>query len=85
MSNQPAELPLVDPGNGFLGPDYPAALVTGLINTTAGPRMAITIRCGPATLTVTMDKAAAKAWAARIGEAADNMSGLIVPRGGLLG
>ena len=79
MQEPQAEVATVDPGNHFLGPDYPGQLISATIQTPGGPRVLLTIRCGPATVTVTMDKDSAKLWARRIDETADATSGLIVP------
>jgi hypothetical protein len=75
------QVALVDPTNPFIGPDYPASMVCGQVSTPAGPRLCITIRCGPATVTVTMDRDNGKNWAAIIDNEVNKMSGLIVPNG----
>jgi len=75
------DVTLIDSGNPFLGPDYPAVLTTGRIQTPAGERLCLTILCGSATPTVTMDQGSAKEWAAQIEAEASNMTGLILPNG----
>lgn len=72
---------IVDPGNPFIGPDYPGNLTVGKIQGPMGERLCLTIRCGPATVTVVMDRAAGKTWAAQIDQGADSMTGLIIPNG----
>jgi hypothetical protein len=79
MATPPAAL--VDPSNPFIGPDYPAQLTCGQVMTPNGPRLCLTIRCGPATLTVTMERDVSKQWAAMIDREASKMSNLIVPNG----
>lgn len=83
--NDMQQAPLVDVGNQFIGPDYPGQLVVGKIMTPVGERLCLTVRCGPATVTVTMSQDSAKQWSAQIAKAAGNMSGLIVPNGTIKG
>lgn len=79
---QPAAQPtLFDPSNPFLGPDYPAMLTTGRLRTPNGERLCLTVRCGPATVSVTIDQASARQWAAQIDRAANELTGLIIPAG----
>lgn len=76
----PAARPLVDPGNQFLA-EYPAELVTGKVNGPTGERLAMTLRSGPATVTVLLNRDAAKAWAAQLDAGADSLTTLVIPQG----
>jgi hypothetical protein len=78
---QPA-VPLADPGNQLLT-QTPAQLSTGLVDTSAGQRLALTIRTTSATLTVLLEHADATLWAGNLKRAAESMSstGLIVAGG----
>jgi hypothetical protein len=71
--------PLVDEGNALLA-EAPAQCSTGLVQTPAGQRLALTVRTPSTTLTVLLGQADAKVWAANISTAAAQMSaaGLIV-------
>jgi hypothetical protein len=82
VSNQvPEGVPLTDPGNPFIGAEYPGMLTVGRVTGPGGERLVITMRSGPGTLTVLADQATAKAWAAQINAGADAMTGLIIPNG----
>jgi len=81
---EPMQMPLMDAGNPYIA-EYPGAMTLGKLMTPAGDRLALTIRCGPATVTVLLPREAAKQWAAQINQAADNMSRLIVPNGVVIG
>jgi hypothetical protein len=79
----PAEgRPLVDAGNRFLG-EYPAEMVTGKVQGPNGERLAMTIRSGPATVTVMLSRDAAMAWAAQLEAGATTLSTLVMPAGPL--
>jgi len=78
------EVPLLDPGNPHLGPDYPTTVSHGLITTPAGQRMLTTWRVGPATLSVTMTRDTAVMAYRRLlaeAEAMSTASGLYLPPG----
>ncbi len=76
---QQQQPPPVDPGNPYvLAGEYPAIMTLTGINTPVGQRLLLTIRCGPATLTVLLNRDDAKAWAAQLDSAASSMSGLII-------
>ena len=77
---------LFDPGNGLLA-ETPAEMATALAETSAGQRLALTIRTPSTTLTVLLGAADAKAWAATLSQAAGAMSssGLIVAAGAVNG
>jgi len=68
-----------DAANDLLA-ETPAQLLTALIETPAGQRLALTVRTASTTLTVLLGAADAKAWAATLAQAAGAMSssGLIV-------
>jgi hypothetical protein len=82
MTTPPDAPPPVDPGNQLLA-ETSAQLTTGLIQTPAGQRLALTIRTPSTTLTVLLQQGDARAWAAGILGAANQMSssGLIVANG----
>lgn len=77
----PAPQSLFDESNPYLRPDYPSALTCGQINTPLGTMLCVTIRSGNTTLTLLMNRDTANNWAAMIGEAADKLTGLIIPNG----
>jgi hypothetical protein len=79
--NQPQAPALVDPGNPFVGQPYPASLQVGLGQGPNGPCMVLTIRCGPATLTVLLGRDDAQNWAKVIAQQAALVSPLIIPNG----
>lgn len=84
---QPPGTPGVTPfdtGNMLLA-QQPAQLLTTVIDTPAGQRLATTIRTPSTTLTVMLAGPDAKTWAAAFAKAADSMSaaGLIVANGQL--
>lgn len=72
----------VDPANPLLT-ELPAQLVTALVDTPAGQRMALTIRTPSTTLTVFLSKLDAGTWAGNIKQTADSLSGsgLVVANG----
>jgi hypothetical protein len=73
--------PLVDPGNPNAVGNYPALLTVGPVQTPMGPQLVLTLRCGPATVSALVDKDRAELWAAAILQAAQHLSGIIVPNG----
>jgi hypothetical protein len=73
--------PVVDPGNPFLGQQYPANLMVGPVQGTPVPMLVLTIRCGPATLSVLLSREDAQTWAKMIADHAAKTSPLIVPNG----
>lgn len=80
--SQPQPIPPVDPANQLLA-ETPAQLTTGLIDTPAGQRLALTIRTPSTTVTVLLQGADAKTWAAVLTREAATMSqtGLIIANG----
>ena len=72
---QPA--PPIDPGNPFLS-ELPANLATVVVQTPAGPRLALTLRVGNGTLTAFLTRDDAMAWASAIEKAASGVSSLVV-------
>lgn len=84
MPDAPPPAPF-DTGNALLG-EQPAQLVTGIVATPAGQRLALTVRTPSATVTVFLAGPDAKAWAARLTQDAGSMSvtGLVVA-GGVIG
>ncbi len=78
----PAEAPPFDQGNPFAVAPYPAFLVTAAIQTAAGPRLLVTVRCGPATLTLLLERDDAKAWGERLTTDAGSVSALLIPQPG---
>jgi hypothetical protein len=70
--------PITDPGNPYIG-QYPAALQLGIGQGPKGPAMLLTIRCGPATLTVLLSRDEAQEWAKVIAQNAALVSPLIIP------
>jgi hypothetical protein len=79
---QPGQVPVADMANALLG-ETPAQLVTQLVDTPAGQRLAMTIRTPSTTLTVFLAAADAKTWARQLGGEAAGMSasGLVVANG----
>ncbi len=79
----PPQPAVIDPGNALLA-ETPSNLVTGLVETPQGQRLAVTVRTASTTLTVLLAPADAKAWAAAVSQAAGQMSvsGLIIANGG---
>lgn len=75
---RPIEVPPVDPGNQLLA-DHGAQIACAPVDTSAGQRLALTIRTPSTTLTVFLQKQDAENWAAMIAQAALSVSGLIVP------
>ena len=75
------EMP-VDPANALLA-ETPARLLTSLVDTPAGQRLALTIRTASTTCTVLLQHGDAKQWAQLMTGAAAQMSssGLIVANG----
>lgn len=73
---------LVDPGNPFvLAAQYPAQMATGVAQTMAGPRMVLSIRCGPASIAVMLTKEDADVWGRGICAGAKLVSTLMVVDG----
>ena len=72
----------VDPGNGLLA-ETAAQMTTALVDTPSGQRLALTIRTPSTTLTVLLQGADAKSWAATLTGAASQMSvsGLVIANG----
>lgn len=68
----------VDPGNPFLNQSYPANMSCGQIQTSDGPRLLVTFRSGPATLSFVLDKTDAAQWGKSITDAGAALSSLIV-------
>lgn len=66
-------VPPVDQGNQLLA-EVPAQLSTSLVDVPGGQRMALTIRTASTTLTVLLNGADAKSWAANIAGTASQMS-----------
>lgn len=82
----PDQPQIADLGNGLLA-ETPANLVTALVETPQGQRLALTIRTASTTLTVLLGAADAHTWSGQVAAAADQMSqsGLIVARPGTNG
>lgn len=76
-------IPPMDPGNPFVS-GYPANLTTAKVPTEAGQQLMVTIRSGPATLTLILAKDDAKAWAARLDADASSITGLLLPDGPMI-
>ena len=66
--------PPVDPGNHLLA-ELPAQMMTALMQTPGGQRMALTIRTPTTTLTVLLQQGDARTWATNINATASQMSG----------
>lgn len=79
MTPQP---PPLDTGNQLLG-EVAALFTTAVVDTVAGQRMAVTIRTASTTLTVLLQGADAKKWAAQFtaSAAAMSASGLVAANG----
>jgi len=75
--------PPFDMGNPYLS-SVESELTTSLVNTPAGQQAAVTLRTTSATVTVFLEKATLKAWAAQLANTETAMTGLILPHGGLL-
>lgn len=67
-----------DAANSLLA-DHGAQATCSVVGTSAGQRLALTIRTPSTTLTVFLQKQDAEQWAQMIAQAALNVSGLIVP------
>ncbi len=81
---QPAPPPPFDAGNPLLG-EGPAQITSALVDTPAGQRLALTIRTQSSTVTVFLQGADAKNWAAQLtrDSAAMSGAGLVVANGAL--
>ena len=81
---QPQPQPPVDPANQLLA-ETPAQLCTGLVDTPLGQRLALTIRTASTTLTVLLQGADAKTWAAQLtrDSAAMSQAGLVIANGAI--
>ena len=75
-----------DTGNTLLT-EQPAQLITAVVQTPAGQRLALTVRTPSTTQTVFLSGQDARAWAARLTQDAGAMSvsGLVVANGTALG
>lgn len=78
----PDQVPLSDPGNALLA-EQPAQLALAVVGTPKGSRLLLTIRTPTSTVTVFLNTADAKMWAALLNREASAMSaaGLIVAGG----
>jgi hypothetical protein len=75
----PSDPPPFDIGNPFALACIPAAMTTFVVQTDdAAQALACTFRCGPATMTVVLNRDDAKAWAAKLANDADRLSPLIL-------
>jgi hypothetical protein len=82
-AEQPTQqLPPFDPTNPHLT-ETPATLTASVIQTTVGPRLALTIRHTAGSATVFLARDNAIEWGQVIQRAASQMSGLIVPGHGV--
>jgi hypothetical protein len=81
-TEQPTQLPPFDPTNPHLT-ECPATLTASVIQTTVGPRLALTIRHAAGSATVFLARDNAIEWGQLIQQAASQMSGLIVPGHGV--
>jgi len=74
--------PPVDMGNQLLG-EVPSLFTVSIVDTPAGQRLAVTVRTASTTLTVLLQGADAKQWAAQFTRMAAAMSGagLVVANG----
>lgn len=79
---QPAPVPPMDAANTLLTPG-PAQLCLGLVQTSDGQRLALTVRTGSTTQTVFLTKDDADLWSENIRVAAGKMSRLIVASGSM--
>lgn len=79
---QPAQIPPFDQGNQLLA-EGPAQLSTALMDTPAGQRLVLTVRTGSTTVSVLLQGADAKVWAAQLtrDSALMSSSGLVVANG----
>lgn len=78
------QVPPVDTGNQLLA-EVPAQIVTAVLSTPQGQRLALTIRTATTTLTVMLQGPDARNWARQFTAAAESMSvsGLVVANGHL--
>jgi hypothetical protein len=78
------QVPPVDPGNQLLA-EVPAQLMTALVASPQGQRLALTIRTASTTLTVMLAGPDARNWAQMLAKTAESMSvaGLIIANGNL--
>lgn len=79
--NGPA-VPVFDQGHPFTGNELPAQLVTEVVTTTGGQRLALTIRIPNTTVSVLLAKDDVARWADQIRAAGAQMNGLILPPSG---
>jgi hypothetical protein len=75
----PDQVQPFDMGNILLG-EAPAQLVTQIVNTPGGQRLALTVRTPSTTLTVFLAKDDANRWLSQLQTETGRMSGLILPR-----
>lgn len=73
--SQPSQVPPYDTGNQILA-EQPAQLHTALVDTPMGQRLAMTVRTTSATVTVFLQGADAKVWAAQLTRDSAGMSGV---------
>jgi hypothetical protein len=72
----------MDPGNPHLG-DYQTSVALTPVTTPGGPRLALTIRSGPATLTVMLNRESADQLGGQLTQAAGLVSPLVVAPAGV--
>lgn len=77
-----AQLPPFDPTNPHLN-EAPASLTTAVVQTTAGPRLAMTVRHPAGSVTVFLQRDDALNWGQQLHQSASQMSGLILPGHGV--
>jgi hypothetical protein len=75
----PQMVALFDPGHPFTGHEVPAQLVTEVVDTTGGQRMALTVRIPNTTVSMLLAKDDALQWAEQIRSKVAEMNGLILP------
>lgn len=78
----PQPVALFDPGHPFTGNEMPAQLVTEVVDTNGGQRLAMTVRIPNTTVSVLLAKDDALRWADQIRSKVAEMNGLILPPSG---
>lgn len=78
----PQPVAVFDPGHPFTGHEVPAQLVTEVVETTGGQRIALTVRIPNTTVSLLLAKDDGLRWADQIRAKVGEMNGLILPPSG---
>lgn len=80
--SRPQPVAVFDPGHPFTGHEVPAQLVTEVVETTGGQRLALTVRVPNTTVSLLLVKDDGLRWADQIRAKVAEMNGLILPPSG---